>query len=85
VGEKSAVGAHPLRPFAAVLLDQIDHRQQRFIVVGLLRHPLRHNQMILAHRQRSRLAQHKSPTRAQKTAVRIALRKFLQSALVQPF
>ena len=37
------------------------HRQQRLVVIGLLRHALRQNHVILAHRQRGRVSQRVAP------------------------
>ena len=83
VREKSAVGAHSLRTFAASSFHLIDHRQQRFIVVSLLAHPLRDDQMIPAHRQRPGITQHESTALPQKPAVRIAPRNLLHPAFLQ--
>jgi hypothetical protein len=48
--KETRVRAHLPREASAALLDLRHHRFQRMMVVRLLGHALRHNQMILAHR-----------------------------------
>ena len=54
------------------------------VVIGLLRHALRQNHVILAHRQRGRVSQRESAPFAQKAAVRIGSRNLLEPRFVQP-
>src|ERR1700747_3122870 len=82
--EKSAVRAGAARPFSTVLLHQIHQGQQQIIVIGLLRHALPHNQVILTHRQRARVAQREPAPLAQKTAVGIGARKFFHPPVPPP-
>src|ERR1019366_7830832 len=82
--EESAVGTGSLQFLSALLFHQIHHRQQCLVIVGVLRHLLRHDQMILADRQRCRVTQREPAPLAEKAAVRIGSRKFLQARFAQP-
>src|SRR6202521_38994 len=82
--EEASVAAGSLQFLSALLFHPIHHRQQRLVIVGVLRHLLRHNQMILANRQRRRIAQREPAPLPQKTAVGIGPREFLQPRFAQP-
>ena len=62
----------------------IHNRHQQRVVRGRLPDLLRHNQMILADRQRRGVAQREPASLAQKTTVRVAPRNFLQPGFLQP-
>jgi hypothetical protein len=53
------------------------------VIVLVLRHPLRHDEMVLAHRDLRRVTQHETPAPAQKTWVRIGDPELLLAALAQ--
>src|SRR5271155_88087 len=83
IREKSAVGQHPLRTLRALSLHFFQQRQQRLIVRLVLRHPLRHDEMVLAHRNLRRITQHEAPPLPQKTGVWIGGRQLFLAALPQ--
>lgn len=57
VREKTAIGTHPLRALAARVLHRLHQRHQQPIVIAFLTDLLGHNEMIVAHRYRRRIAQ----------------------------
>jgi len=57
---KSAVGQHLARCFSAASFYLVDHGQQGRVIGGLLCNPHRHDEMILADRQFSTIAQAES-------------------------
>src|ERR1700731_3614479 len=76
--EKAAVRTHLSRLLAALALYPVHHRHQQPVVVQFPTDLLGHDQMIVAYRQRRRVAQRESPAVWQKAAVRVGTRKFPQ-------
>src|SRR6266699_415511 len=82
--EKAAVRTHLSRRLATLVLHLVHHRHQQSVVVQFPADLLCHDQMIVAHRQRCRVAQRESPAVRQKAAVRVSTRKLPHSGLFQP-
>ena len=82
--EKAAVGTHLSRRLATLALYPVYHRHQQPVVVQFPADLLCHDQMIVAHCHRRRVAQRESPAIRQKTAVRVGTRKLPHSRLLQP-
>ena len=69
--EKAAVRTHLSRLLAALALYPVHHRHQQPVVVQFPADLLRYDQMIVAHRQRCRVAQRESSAVRQKTALQL--------------